>query len=214
LPTKTEETYLMFRHAVITVAALLLFAAAGRAQDDGHFDVSVSGAGVITKQSTGHGIIQNPTNSAGPLVSFRVRFNARHSIIANYSTTHDSQIYTLGTHFDRVQATVSEFSAAYVLNPIQIGKFEPFLLAGAGSLNFNPGNTFIDTFPVPVAAVKQRALGYLYGVGVDYRVRPHIAVRLQYRGLIYRAPDFKNPGLFTGALGQMAEPSIGVVYRF
>jgi opacity protein-like surface antigen len=204
----------MFKRAGIAVAALLLFTAAGWAQQDGRFDASVSGAGVITRQSTGHGIILDPTNSAAPLVSFRLRFSARNSILVNYSLTHDSQIYTLGPHFDRVQSTVSEFSAAYVFNPVQIGKFEPFLLAGAGRLSFNPGNTFIDTFEVPVAAVKQNALAYLYGAGVDYRVRPHIAVRLQYRGLIYRVPDFKNPGLFTGALGQMAEPSIGIVFRF
>jgi outer membrane immunogenic protein len=204
----------MFKQAGIVVAALLVLTAVGLAQEDGHFDVSVGGAGVITRQSTGHGTIVNPTNSAAPLVSFRVRFNAKHSIIANYSTTHDGQIYTLGAHFDRVQSTVTELSAAYVFNPVQIGKFEPFVMAGAGSLTFNPGSTFIDTLQVPVAAVKQNTLGYLYGAGLDYRVREHIAVRLQYRGLVYRTPDFKNPGLFTGSLGQLAEPSIGIVFRF
>jgi opacity protein-like surface antigen len=204
----------MLKRAGMAVAALLLLTAAGLAQDDGHFDVSVSGSGVITKQSMGHGTVLDPTNSAGPLVTLRFRFNAKHSIVANYSITHDSQIYTVGPNIERIQTAVSEFSAAYVFNPIQIGKFEPFLMAGAGQLNFDPGNTFINTFQVPVAAVKQDALTYLYGAGVDYRVRPHIAVRLQYRGLIYRVPDFKNFTLFTGALGQMAEPSIGVVFRF
>jgi outer membrane immunogenic protein len=204
----------MLKRAGMAVAALLLFTAAGLAQEDGHFDVSVSGAGVIPKQSTGHGTVLEPTNSGGPLVTARFRFNAKHSIVANYGTTHDSQIYTVGPNVERIQATVSEFSAAYVFNPVQIGKFEPFVMAGAGQLNFNPGNTFINTFQAPVAAVKQDALAYLYGGGVDYRVRPHIAVRLQYRGLVYRVPDFKNFTLFTGALGHMAEPSIGVVFRF
>ena len=204
----------MLKRAGAAVAVLLLFTAVGLAQEDGRFDVGVSGAGVIAKQSTGHGTILNTTNSAAPLVSFRFRFNPRHSLVANYSNTHDSQIYTLGPHFDRVQSTVSELSLAYVFNPIQIGKFEPFLLAGAGRLNFTPGNTFIDTFQVPVASAKQRALGYLYGAGVDYRVYRHIAVRLQYRGFFYRVPDFKNAALFTGALGHLAEPSIGLVFRF
>jgi Outer membrane protein beta-barrel domain len=204
----------MLKNAGLIITALLLFTAAGLAQEDGRFDVSLNGAAVISKQSTGHGIVLDPTNSGAPLITFRYRFNARHSIVANYSLTHDSQIFTLGPHLYRIQSTVSEFSAAYVFNPIEIGKFEPFVMAGAGSLNFNPGNTFIDTFQVPIASAKQTELMYLYGAGVDYRVRPHIAVRLQYRGLVYKEPTFKNPTFFTGVLGQMAEPTIGVVFRF
>jgi outer membrane immunogenic protein len=203
----------MLRQAAMAVAALLLFTTSGLAQEDGHFDVSINGAAVLTKQSTGHGIVLDPTNSGAPLITFRVRLNAKHSLVANYSHTDDSQIYTLGADVYRIQSKVSEFSAAYVYNPIEIGKFEPFLLAGAGRLSFSPGNTYINTYEVPVAVVQQTELAVLYGAGVDYRVRPKIAVRLQYRGLIYKAPDFKGQ-FFTGALGQMAEPSIGIVLRF
>jgi hypothetical protein len=45
--------------------------------------------------------------------------------------------------------------------------------------------------------------------------------RFQYRGFLYKAPDFKvdqNAGsqvnFFTGGKEHMAEPSIGFVYRF
>jgi opacity protein-like surface antigen len=204
----------MFKQAGIAVAALLWFTAAGLGQEDGRFDFGVSGAGVISRQSTGQGTIVNPTNSAGPLVTFRFRFNAKHSVAANFSATHDAQIFTLGAHDFRIQSSVREYSLAYVFNPVQVGKFEPFVLAGAGGLNFTPGNTYIDTFPAPIAAVKQNQLVFVYGAGVDYRVVPRLAVRLQYRGLVYKVPDFKNPNLFTGALGQMAEPSVGLVFRF
>ncbi len=203
----------MFK-AGIAVAALLLFTAAGFAQEDGHFDASINGAGVFGKQVSGHGIILDTTNSGAPLVTFRFRFNAKHSLVANYGLTHDAQLYTLGAHLVRIQSKVTELSAAYVYNPIQIGKFEPFLLGGLGTLSFSPGNTYIDTFQLPVASVKQTQMLFLYGAGVDYRVRSHIAVRLQYRGLIYKTPDFKNPDLFVGGLDHMAEPSIGVVFRF
>ncbi len=203
----------MLKRAGMAVAALLLFTAAGLAQEDGHFDVSVSGAGVFPSQSTGHGIVLNPTNSAGPLLAFRFRFNAKHSIAANYGHTDDSQIYTLAANIYRIQAKVTEFSAAYVFNPIQIGKFEPFVMAGVGTLHFTPGNTYINTYQVPVAVSTQSELMALYGGGVDYHVLSHIAVRLQYRGLVYKAPDFKGQ-FFTGAYAQMAEPSVGVVFRF
>jgi outer membrane immunogenic protein len=203
----------MFK-AGTAIAAVLLFAVAGFAQEDGHFDASLNGAGVIGKQTSGHGIILDSTNSGAALATFRVRFNAKHSLVANYGVTHDSQLYTLGAHITRIQSKVTELSAGYVYNPIQIGKFEPFLLGGLGALSFVPGNTYIDTFQVPVASVKQTQMMFLYGAGVDYRVRSHIAVRLQYRGLIYKTPDFQNPSLFVGGLGHMAEPSIGIVFRF
>ena len=45
-------------------------------------------------------------------------------------------------------------------------------------------------------------------------VSSHLALRLQYRGLLYKAPDFKVQNLFTGDRGHMAEPTIGVVVRF
>jgi hypothetical protein len=41
-----------------------------------------------------------------------------------------------------------------------------------------------------------------------------VALRLQYRGLIYKAPDFNVQNLFTGAKGHMAEPSVGIVVKF
>jgi outer membrane immunogenic protein len=204
----------MFKQAGIAVAILLLFTSAALAQEDGHFDFSISGAGVLSKQSSGRGTELNPTNSGGPLITFRYRLNAKHSLAANYSITHNAQIFTLGADAYRIQSSVSEYSLAYMFNPIKVGKFEPFLLVGAGSLNFNPGDTLINDFPAPIASLKQDHLAILYGGGVDYRVISHLAVRLQYRGLIYKAPDFKNPTLFTGAYGQMAEPSIGIVFRF
>jgi opacity protein-like surface antigen len=70
-------------------------------------------------------------------------------------------------------------------------------------------------------AAKQTNLAYLYGAGMDYRLPWRFALRLQYRGLIYNAPDFKvNPNsgsavtFATGRKGHMAEPSIGLVFRF
>ena len=75
--------------------------------------------------------------------------------------------------------------------------------------------------PVEFSGRKQTELAYLYGAGVDYRLPWRFALRLQYRGLLYKAPDFKvNPitgsavNFSTGSKGHMAEPSIGLVFRF
>jgi len=66
----------------------------------------------------------------------------------------------------------------------------------------------------PFGATGQRALAFLYGGGADYRLRKAFALRVQYRGLIYKAPDFDVPSLYTGVNGHMAEPSAGIVFKF
>jgi len=40
------------------------------------------------------------------------------------------------------------------------------------------------------------------------------ALRLQYRGFIYKAPSFDVPGISTDARGHIAEPSVGLVFKF
>jgi hypothetical protein len=95
-------------------------------------------------------------------------------------------------------------------------------------LIFYPGyglNTVNDLL-TNIPASQQTKPAFLYGGGLDYRVfsriplirrsslTNHLALRLQYRGLLYKAPDFKVQNLFTGARGHTAEPTIGLVVKF
>jgi opacity protein-like surface antigen len=198
----------------LLLATWILSATMVLAQEGGRFEASIAAAGVLPKESTGNGTILNPTNSAALVASFRYRFNAKHAVEVNYARTSDSQLYTLGANQFRIMSKISEYSGAYVLNIFQRRKLEPFVFAGGGALIFSPGNTYIDTYALPVAVVKQTELAFLYGVGADYRVARHIAVRLQYRGLIYKAPDFSDQNFQTSAKGNLAEPAIGIDFRF
>ncbi len=187
--------------------------------------MSFNAAGVLPKQTTGNGIVQTPTKSGAFLATARWRFTARHSVEVNYARGSDSQIYTTPNIF-RIQSNVTEVSGAYVFSPIETKRFEPFVFAGAGTLAFNPFNTFINTIQVPVPSVKQTEFAVLYGAGLDYHflsnigrfkesdLVPHLALRFQYRGLFYRAPSFKNPTLFTGRQGHLAEAAGGLVIKF
>jgi opacity protein-like surface antigen len=220
----------MLKRAGVVASALFLFTSLGLSQDNGHFDASISGAGVFTKQSEGMGITQSATDGSNYFGTLRFRFNPKHSLALNYGRAKNSQIYQTGFDF-HVLNTISEFSAAYVYNPIKKGKFEPFVLAGGGVLRFSPSSTweFLPDFLVDVPnrvqvnlnAAKQSEIAFLYGGGVDYRLPYRFALRLQYRGLLYDAPDFKlsaasgsSVSFFTGSKGHMAEPSIGLVFRF
>jgi hypothetical protein len=49
---------------------------------------------------------------------------------------------------------------------------------------------------------------------VDYRLLGGLGLRLQYRGLVYKAPDFGISALSTDSWTHTAEPSVGLVLRF
>jgi opacity protein-like surface antigen len=220
----------MFRSAWAAVAAVFLFTSLGLSQDEGRFDASINGAGVFTKESDGNGIKHSATAASNYFGTFRFRFRPKHSLVFNYGRAKNSQVYQTGFDF-HVLTTITEYSGAYVYSPFQKGKFEPFVLVGGGVLGFSPQSTWV-VFPdfasnvpnrvqINLNATKQTEPAVLYGAGVDYRLVQRIALRLQYRGFLYNAPDFKvnttsgsAVSFFTGSKGHMAEPSIGLVVRF
>jgi len=215
----------MFKRVCLTAAAWLLLITSGVSQEGGHYDVSLNVAGLLPKQSSANGIVQTATKSGGFLGTARLRFNAKHSIEANYARSNDSQIYTNPNRY-RIQSNVTELSGAYVYSPMETDKFEPFVFGGAGALVFNPNNTFVNTVQVNVPSARQSEFAILYGAGVDWRIfssaplikrsslASHLALRLQYRGLFYKTPSFKNPVLFTGSRGHLAEAAAGLVVKF
>jgi hypothetical protein len=221
----------MFKKAAFLTAALFLLISAGLGQD-GRYDVSANGAAVFTKQSDGNGIAQSATNGSNFFATIRLKFRPRHSLAFNYGRSKDSQVYQTGFDF-HVLTSITEYTGSYIFTPLKKGRFEPFLLAGGGALVFSPRSTWVvepnftnnvpDRIQIDLGAVKQTEIAFLYGAGVDYQLPrfTRFALCLQYRGFLYDAPDFKvtttsgsSVSFFTGAKGHMAEPSIGLVFRF
>jgi hypothetical protein len=221
----------MRKKASAALATFFILTSIGFAQD-GHFDFSLNATAVFTKQSSGNGITQTATEGGGGFGTFRVRFNRKHSFVFDYGRYRNSQIYRTFDDF-HILAQISEYSFAYMFTPFQKGRFEPFLLAGGGPLRFSPRSTWVifpplsgnipNNIQINLNAAKQTELAVLYGLGVDYRVPSltHLAIRLQYRGFLYKDPDFKIDtssgsavSFFTGARSHMAEPSVGLVFRF
>jgi hypothetical protein len=212
------------------LASLLPTAALGQ---DGRFDASINGGEVFTNTVSENSVTQSAT--AGPVIfgTFRYKFKPKHSIVFNYGRTKNSQTYLTDTNNFHVLNAISEVTLGYMYRPLPNRKFEPFFLAGGGFLIFSPSSTWVFFPDLPnnvpnrvqtnLGAVRQTELGFLYGVGVDYRLPKvsKLSLRLQYRGFLYKAPDFKvdqNSGstvsFFTGGRGHMAEPSVGFVFRF
>jgi hypothetical protein len=211
----------MIKRAAMAVAVGMILTCSGLGQD-AHYDISVNGMGVLSKQTTGNQVVQTPTQGYGVVAVGEVRLNSRFAVQANAGHFDNSQKYATGTLDYRIQSTVTELSGALVCRLFQTEKWKPFLFGGAGVLFFNPDNTLvIEKNPLSpgetaenIGAVRQSEIAALYGGGVDHPLLYHLSVRLQYRGLIYSAPSFSVPNLFTGQHGHIAEPSVGLVFSF
>jgi opacity protein-like surface antigen len=200
---------------IVAVAVLMIAATAANAEKG--IDLAFSGAGVFTKTTTSAsgGVTDAPTKSLAVLGSVRYHFAKHHAVELNLGHTRNSQIFSVPPDTYRVRTSIGELSAAYVFTPLQGARFQPFLLAGGGALRFSVGNTYIDNIQQFLGANSKASLAFLYGAGTDYRLWKFLALRLQYRGLVYRSPDYGAPSRFyTGARGNIAEPAVGVVVKF
>jgi len=175
----------------------------------GKSEVSANFTGDFQKQATGLGVTDSPSYSGGLLVNYRYHFNRWSAIEANYGYTRFSQFYSSGSV---TQANVNEASLAYqfAFGVPNEARLHPFAEAGTGALFFSS----------PIASgsnaggLAQSRPAFLYGGGVTYKMLGQLAVQLGYRGLIYKAPDFTVPSQLTNATSHMAEPYVGLTYRF
>jgi len=193
-----------------------MFALAASAQVQDRLDFSISGGAIFGKT------VSQPTSavSLAPHFSGAVFGTVRYhltdlqAVEINIGHENSSQLFTKSPDTFRISGTVLEYSGAYVLTPMRDHRLQPFIFAGGGGLRWSVGNQYIDQVSVNLGAVKQNSLAFLYGGGADYRLWRSLALRLQYRGLIYRAPDFGVSSLFISAKDHMAEPAAGLVLKF
>jgi opacity protein-like surface antigen len=204
----------MFRKLSMVVLSFMFLLSLAYAQE-GRSDVAVSGIGVFPKSSTGNEVQQDPSNSGGFLLSYRHAFRKHSSAELNYSFTRNTQYYTImgstSGPFTAQQANVHEITGAYVLDVDRSRKLDPFVLAGAGALIFNPVENSTNA---AFGSTTQTTAAFLYGFGLNYRLVHGVGLRLQYRGLIYKAPDFGISDISTGSWTHSAEPSLGLTFRF
>jgi outer membrane immunogenic protein len=204
----------MLRKCSMLVVCLVFLSSLGFTED-GRSEIAVSGIGVFPKQISGNDVQQDPTNSGGVLASYRYAFRAHSSVEVDYSFTRNTQYYTIiGTTTGPIaaqQANVHELTGAYVLQADRSRRISPFVLAGAGALIFSP---ITNATNASFGSTTQTTATFLYGMGLDYRLMHSVGLRLQYRGLIYKAPDFGVSDISTGGWSHSAEPAVGLTFRF
>jgi len=192
--------------------ATALFAATSTAQELPPNEVSVQGTGFFTKDSNNNGVTQHTTDSGGLLVSYRNRFSRLFGADLSYGYTRNTQQSLTSAGALNLQSNIHQATAALVAHtPGRVLGFRPFALAGVGALTFSPTSNFGGIVP---GSDTQAKAAFVYGGGADYDINDHFAFRLEYRGLVYKRPDFGLTPLNSDATAHTAQPSAGIVVRF
>lgn len=198
---------------ILILATIFLFSASAIAQEV-RSEISVQGTGFFTRDSNGQGILQQNTQSGGVLGAYRYHINRWLSAEAAYGWNRSSQLFFTPLGSSRILADVHQATGSMVVNlptPFRLN-MNPYLLAGGGALVFVPTD---NAAGVP-GAQRQAAGTFVYGGGADFPIPlvNRVALRLEYRGLVYNAPNFGLSNLHTGSVTHTAEPSAGLVFRF
>lgn len=191
----------------VASAALLLTSPALAQKNLRGLDVSINAFGQFTGTKSGNGVTDKPSRSAGVLISVRKSYKPWLGYEVNWSYTRFSEAYS--TFPFSVQDNLHEFTAAYLIQSPKLLLFQPFATVGSGLLFF---------LPTTVGGQHQNLQirpPLLYEVGVNLPlVTGHIGARLEYRGLLYKTPDFGSPFFKTGTRRQTSEPAAGIYIRF
>ncbi len=221
---------LHFRKLVIPLAAGLGLAlttgawaqqsAGATPPDQQHSELSAQATGVFWRSTNISNVTSGEidqhiaTNSVGLLLGYRYHFNSWEALEAEFGYTQNGQRYY-------TPATAGGASgAAYAINsrmfdvdanevittPSLLGIFQPFVLAGGGMLGFVPRAN-------PYGANNQWRPMFDYGAGLDFHIF-HLGARLEYRGLIFKVPDFGLAALNTNKFTHIASPSLGLVFTW
>jgi hypothetical protein len=206
----------MQRIATIMASVAFLFFVVAATAQEGKGEVSVQLTGLYTKDSNGSGTFQRATDSAGLLVTYRKRLFRWISAEGAYGYSRDSQVYAQPSFqpfgMGRIQSNIHQATGGFVVELPFLASLRPYALVEGGALIFTPiENSFGTT-----AGVTRDANGvFVYGGGVEHPLlTSHLLARLEYRGLVYHAPDFGVSQLNTNAVTHTAQPSVGIAFRF
>ncbi len=202
------------RRSVIAggILALLLAASAAFADDEMRHEFSLQGTGFFTKDSQESGIQHHATDTGGFLLGYRFHFNRWFAADASYGYDRNAEQNFSLAGTTSIQSNVHQATGALVVTiPVSVARFRPYALAGVGALVFDPTGNVGGFLP---GAQSQAKAAFVYGAGADYKITAHIALRAEYRGIVYNRPDFSLAGMDSNITTHTAQPSAGIVFKF
>ncbi|MGH9607676.1 MAG: outer membrane beta-barrel protein [Terracidiphilus sp.] len=198
--------------------------------------VALSVYGAFNGATSGNGVAESPSNAAGGIVELRHISNPFVGYEASYSFNRANQAYTgppstpLPCAVDScpvltgsVPANAHEFTGDWVVS-LRVTNVRPFALAGGGVIVDAPTTGAVPVAscsPITALCVSSSASTstsakavFVYGAGLDWGLLPHLGLRLQYRGNLYKAPELTSAFSSTNAFTHTAEPMLGAYFRF
>src|SRR5215831_6346596 len=192
------------------VATVAVFGTSGFAQVEQPSQISIQGTGLLTKGTDGNGSKYDTTNSGGFLLGYSYQFNSWAGVEGNYGYTRNTHNFFAQSGTSSLQADVHEITGSFVAHlPSRIHGVRPYALAGGGAVVFDPTTKYFVT-----GSQSQTRGAFVYGAGVNFDVARNFGIRAEYRGLVYKAPDFKIDGLNIDSVIHLAQPSVGFFFRF
>ncbi len=187
-------------------------------------DVGLSFFGTFSNTATSTFLSQAPSSQAGGMIELRHIMNPLIGFEATYSFNRANQKYFFSPPYllcpnpacqysNTVSSNAHEMTVDWVPS-MKFGSLRPFGVLGLGLLVTVPtgSQTLAQYSTAPFTAANAV---YVYGAGADWHLVPHIGLRVQYRGNLYKAPNVSNTFLSTpDAFLHTAEPMIGAYFRF
>jgi opacity protein-like surface antigen len=193
------------KRVFVAVSVVLLLCVSSWSQETRH-EVTVQGSGFFTKETGDLGNTNKPTYSGGFLGGYRFNINKWLAAEGDYDYFSNSQKYIDSTSTALVKTNVHAVTGTAVVKIPTPYPVKPYVLAGGGAIIFDPRDA---------NSIDAQSRGtFVYGGGVDYAVTKYIAFRGQYRGFVYKIPDFDVSSLRVDKFTHTAVPSAGIVFTF
>lgn len=189
------------------------------------------------------GITESPSNAAGVLLEVRHIMNPLVGFEGTYSYNRANQAYSsslggpscaaLGLPSCakavdvEIPANAHEITGDWVFS-MKLANLRPFALAGGGILftvpseGTVPGTAIVcgsvtnecEPTSTTFTATRQTTGVFVYGAGIDWTLLPHLGLRFQYRGNLYKAPNLVEVFQSLDSFTHNSEPMAGVFFRF
>ena len=196
----------------IMLASFVILLTLGATAQESRSEISLQGTGFFTKDTNGNGISRTTSDTGGFQVGYRYHINRWLSAEGDYGFDRNTQRYFAAGGQSRVQSDVHGVTGDLVVNlPLRLSKFSPYALAGGGGLIFRPTGNGSGFVP---GAETQAKGAFLYGGGADYALTRRFSLRAEYRGFVYKNPDFGLATLHADTWAHTAQPSAGIVFHF
>jgi outer membrane immunogenic protein len=188
----------------------VLFGISSWAQEVRH-EVTLQGSGFFQKQTTAGGITNEATNSGGVMAGYRFNLKNWLAVEGDYDYFRNHQTFSGsgGTTYIPMNVHAATGVAIVKLPSFKMPAVKivsPFVLAGGGAMFFDPRGGFINN--------QQTRGTFVYGGGFDVPMSKHLLLRAQYRGFVYKTPDFEMTSLKVDKYTHSAVPSAGLVFTF